>query len=352
MSPRSTRRRTATSVAALLTAAALALTACGGSAEGSSAPSSAAGGAEEGAFPVTIDHEFGSTTVEQEPQRVVVVGLKEQDDLLALGVVPVATSNWLDETPGAIYPWAEDLLGDAELPTVIDNLSDGVQFEQIAAQRPDLIIALYAGLTQADYDTLSGLAPVVAQPGDVPAYGISWQDELLTVGKAVGRPQAAQDLVDRTEARTAQYAADNPRLAGQTVAVATPYEGVYVYGPTDPRSRMMTDLGMVFPDALTGVLPDAFGGNISAEQVDLLDLDAVVWLADEGEQRDAVTGNPVYQGLPVHTEGRDVFVATLDDHGLAFSFVTALSLPFTYERLVPQLVAAVDGDPATAVPTT
>lgn len=352
MSSRTTRRRLAP-VAALVTSAALVLTACGGSSSDDSdaaATASSSGGAEEGAFPVTIEHTFGETTIEEEPTRVVTVGLKEQDDLLALGVVPVATSAWLDDTPGAVYPWAEDLLGDAETPTLIDNLSNGIQFEQIAAEQPDLIIALYAGLTQEDFDTLSAIAPVVAQPGDVPSYGISWQDQLTSVGLAVGRPEAAEELVTETEATIAQYAADNPDLAGQAAAVAAPFEGVYVYGPTDPRSRLMTDLGMVYPEELTAQLPDAFGGNISAERVDLLDLDALVWLADVGDEQDAITSNGAYAALPVATEGRAFYVPGSDDYGTAFSFVTALSLPFIYERLVPQLLAATDGDPDTEVP--
>ena len=35
------------------------------------------------AFPVTIEHKFGSTTISEEPQRVVSIGFSEQDPLLA-----------------------------------------------------------------------------------------------------------------------------------------------------------------------------------------------------------------------------------------------------------------------------
>ena len=71
---------------------------------------------ESGAFPVTIEHKYGSTTIESEPKRVVVVGLREQDALLALGVVPVATTEWFGKHPGAIFPWAKDELGSAKVP--------------------------------------------------------------------------------------------------------------------------------------------------------------------------------------------------------------------------------------------
>lgn len=49
-------------------------------------------------------------------------------------------------------------------------------------------------------------------------------------------------------------------------------------------------------------------------------------------------------------EGREVFIADPGDYGRAFSFVSLLSIPYVLERFVPQLVAALDGDPATKVP--
>ena len=51
-------------------------------------------------------------------------GLREQDALLALGIVPVATTEWYGKHPGAIFPWAEEALGDAPKPEVLD-FTDG-----------------------------------------------------------------------------------------------------------------------------------------------------------------------------------------------------------------------------------
>jgi len=47
-----------------------------------------------GAFPVTIEHRYGSTTVPAEPQRVVALGLTDVDPMLALGVKPVGFVDW------------------------------------------------------------------------------------------------------------------------------------------------------------------------------------------------------------------------------------------------------------------
>jgi ABC-type Fe3+-hydroxamate transport system substrate-binding protein len=155
---------------------------------------------------------------------VAVVGLREQDALLALGVVPVATTEWYGEHPGAIFPWAKEELGDAEPPTVL-SYRDGIEVEKVAATRPDVIIGVYSGMTKKEYETLSRLAPVIAQPKGEPDYGSAWQEETLIAGEAVGKPDEAQKLVDETERLIADAAAANPGFAGQRAAVVSDYQG-------------------------------------------------------------------------------------------------------------------------------
>ena len=91
--------------------------------------------AEAGAFPVTIEHKYGTTTIEAAPERVVVAGLREQDALLALGVVPVATTEWFGKHPGAIFPWATDELGDGKVPTVLAS-TDGLRSRRSPPSAP------------------------------------------------------------------------------------------------------------------------------------------------------------------------------------------------------------------------
>jgi len=77
-----------TTLAALTAVTALTLTACGGGSDEPAAEGSST--AADGAFPVTIPNAFGETTIESEPQRVVVTGYTDVDTVLALGVTPVA----------------------------------------------------------------------------------------------------------------------------------------------------------------------------------------------------------------------------------------------------------------------
>jgi iron complex transport system substrate-binding protein len=83
-------RRTALALAAALGATALAGCSTGSTTE--RAEAKAATEVEADAFPVTIEHAFGETTIEEEPQRVATLGWTDQDNTLALGVVPVAAT--------------------------------------------------------------------------------------------------------------------------------------------------------------------------------------------------------------------------------------------------------------------
>ena len=85
------------------------------------------------AFPVTIDHKYGSTTVEAKPERIVTVGLTDQDALLALGVTPVGVTDWLKAHPNAIGSATDDVSG---TPPEIVSDAQTIGFEKIAARSP------------------------------------------------------------------------------------------------------------------------------------------------------------------------------------------------------------------------
>ena len=302
------------------------------------------------AFPVTVEHRYGTTTIESRPLRIVTVGLTDQDALLALGVVPVGTTEWFGGHPGAVWPWAQDELGDGPTPEIVGTAAE-INFEKVAALDPDLILAVYSGVTESEYRTLSAIAPTVAQPADVVDYGVSWEDQTLTIGRTVGLATEAEELVADLLGRFADARDAHPAFEGTEGLVATPYEGsVFVYAPEDARGRFMDALGFVDVAEITALAGDGFGSEISYERLDLVDVDALVWIVDDIET-DVATfrDEPLYARLDVSHEGRDVFVENLSELGGATSFVSVLSLPTLLDSLVPMLAAAVDGDPATPV---
>ncbi|MFI6734086.1 iron-siderophore ABC transporter substrate-binding protein [Nonomuraea sp. NPDC050451] len=317
---------------------------------GSTAPAAqqAPAAASSSAAAVKMAHKYGETTVPAAPKRIVTVGLLEQDALLALGVTPVAATTWIGDYPGAIGPWAKDELGGAPLPQVLKDTGSGPQFEKIAALKPDLILGLYSGLTQEQYTTLSKIAPTVAQPKEYIDYGIPWQELTRKVGVAVGRAAEADKLVTQVEDRFAQVRKEHPEFQGKAALMATVYEGYFVFGSQDPRSRLLASLGFKLPDGLDQAIGDKFGANISRERLDLVDTGVIVWsVADVAKDQGTLHADSVYKGLGVVKEGREVFLQENTDQGNAVSFVTVLSLPYVLDGLVPRLAAAADGDPAT-----
>lgn len=325
------------------------LAACGDDGEATGTDSPAPQAAAD-AFPVTIEHKYGKTELTKAPSRVVCVGLTEQDALLALGIVPVAVTKWFGDAPGYIFSWAQDRLGDtgsSGLPEVLED-TNGVEVEKIAALAPDLIIGQYSGLTEKDYQLLSQIAPTVAQSGEYADYGTPWDEMALTIGTAVGQGAKMREIVEGVKQQIADAAAAHPEFAGKKAMVVTPYEGLFVYGPEDPRSRMLVDLGFEFPTDVFGGAGDEFGTSLSAERTSDLDkVDVAVWLDLEADK--AV--RKVFDETATAAEGRYFDISSADgDYYVAHSFVTPLSIPYVLERYVPQLAAAVDGDPSTEVP--
>ncbi len=255
---------------------------------------------------------------------------------------------WFGEQPGALWPWARAAAGSAPLPEVLTN---ELNYEKIAALRPDLILGVAWGVTEEEYPTLSQIAPTVAQSCDFVNGGTPWQDQTRIIGRALGQEQRAVELVAAVEARFAESRRANPQFAGASVVAASDFgDGqLRVNGPQDPRARILTSLGFELPPRIAELVGDEFVAAISTEQLQLVEADAVVWISSTEAGASRVQDQPLYQALDVAREGRDVFLVGNDPVGAAYAFSTVLSLPVALDGPAPRLVAALDGDPATTV---
>jgi iron complex transport system substrate-binding protein len=327
----------------VLLGAALLGSACG--ADDPPGPSAVQGSSADAlaAFPRTIEHKFGRTEVPAAPERVVTVGYTEQDVVLALGVTPVATRDFLGGYDAPKRPWAQRALGGRELPSVG---GEQIDLEAVAAQRPDLIVALNTGMDRGEYERLSRIAPTIAQSGDVVDFGMSWQDQTRLVGRALGRDARAERVVRDVEARFARARREHPELVGATAVLSYVNGGTFgAYSSQDTRSRFFADLGMRTPRRVDRLAGRSFYTELSAEQFRLLDQDVVVHFGT----REDVRRSPVLRRLRALREDRIVFLDLGDQLAGALGFSSPLSLPFLLDEAVPRLAAAVDGDPTTPV---
>jgi iron-siderophore transport system substrate-binding protein len=334
------RRRVAASLPVFLLAllASAVLAACGEDDTTSSKKTTSAGAVAPNAFPVTITHALGSTTIKNEPKRVVTIGWSDQDPVLALGVKPVGTTEWFNELPGAIFPWAQEAAGSVK-PQIVATAGE-INFEKVAAARPDLILALYEGLDRSKYRTLSKIAPTVAHSPDYDEFGDTWQNMTLTTGRALGREQQAKDLVKGVEERFAKVRADHPEWAKQTALVMATVEGgsYQVFSPQDPKVRFFAAMGFkTKPPWISGRVKDNLA-TVSPEQVRLLDVDRLAWTSDPATLKQ-LKADKLYNRLDVVKEGR---VSYLDYTkppfpGAAVTFNTVLSIPYALDLVVPEL---------------
>ncbi|MRX42819.1 iron-siderophore ABC transporter substrate-binding protein [Agromyces kandeliae] len=323
---------------------ALALSACS-AASADPAPDGAGSGSAEG-FPVTIQHAFGETTVDDAPERVATWGWGSTEAAIAVGVYPIAIAEqaWT-VGEGNYLPWVEAAYDEAgeDLPALIPDPEGGatIPYEEFIAAEPDLILAPYSGITEEQYDTLSEIAPVVAYP-EAP-WTTPWDKVIEITAEALGRPDEGAAVLQDISDGLAEQAAAHPDFAGTTFAGVWDGDGfVYVYTAADSRIEVLTELGLEVAPSVSE-LDTSDGGfyyELSYEQLDQLDADVIVSYHGSKEEADAFLAKPELQAIPAVAAGA---VAQVFDPVTVSSVSPPTALSFDWEGGLPSLVGAISG---------
>lgn len=304
-------------ILAIGAAAALAI---GLSACASSAPESTSttGGspASDDAFPVTVEHVYGETTITEKPERVATVAWANHEVPLALGIVPVGMSkaSWGDDDDNGVLPWVEEKLDElgAETPVLFDE-TDGIDYEAVADTEPDVILAAYSGLTQEEYDTLSKIAPVIAYP--TVAWGTSVNDMIEMDSKALGLEKEGKALIEQLDADAQKALEANSVLKDKKVLFSyidpTDLSQVGYYTAIDTRPGYLHGLGLPFPSIVEeNKDSDQFYLTVSAEEAQKFDdVDLFITYGDE-TIIPLLQADPLLSKIPAIAEGR---IAVLPD---------------------------------------
>jgi iron complex transport system substrate-binding protein len=266
--------------------------------------------AEDTTYPITIRHALGTTVIPKKPERIATVAWANHEVPLALGVVPVgfARANFGDDDGDGLLPWVAQRLKDlhADKPVLFDE-GDGIDFEAVAATRPDVILAAYSGLSQSDYDTLSQIAPVVAYPEA--AWSTHWREMIRLNSAGMGMAAEGEALIAKIEAEIAAAVAGHPELKDKSAMFITHLSAadlstVNFYTTNDTRVKFFADLGLKSPKSvLDASKPGKFAGSISAERIDAFDdVDIVVTYGNE-KLLDALKKNPLMTRMPAVSKG-------------------------------------------------
>jgi iron complex transport system substrate-binding protein len=282
---------------------------------------------------VTITHLFGQTVIKEPPKRVVSAGYTEQDDLLVLGVVPIAVTNWFGDQPFAVWPWAQPKLGAAQ-PVVL-NLDNGIQVDQIASLKPDLIVAINAGVDADTYRKLSAIAPTIPQSGE-DAFFEPWKDQATAIGQAVFQADQMKSLIDAVDQKFAAVSQKNPQWKGKKALLMQGrlQQGTVVATLAGWRTDFLNQMGLVITDS-----SKEFGGDhralIPRDHIKaVLDsADVVIWSTESPDDQKALLADPEVAGAQATAHNRHIF--TSKELAGAIAFASPLSYPMVADQLPP-----------------
>nr|WP_264066659.1 ABC transporter substrate-binding protein [Mycolicibacterium komossense] len=293
----------------------------------------------QGGGTVTIKHAFGETTVPSAPKRIVSAGFTEQDDLLALGVVPIATTEWFGGEPFAVWPWAQPQLGTAQ-PAVL-SLADGIQIDQVAALKPDLIVAINAGVDADTYQKLTAIAPTIPQGGH-DAFFEPWKDQANTIGVATFQSDKMKSLVSAIDDGFKAVATNHPEFKDKKILLLqgnTFWENSVIAKLPGWRTEYLTQMGFAIPDSINAFARDD-RAVIPLDQIGpVLDAaDVLVWSTESDDEVAKLLADPNIAALKATKENHNVF--TTKDLAGAMAFSSALSLPVVTQQLPPLIAKA------------
>ena len=301
---------------------------------------------------ISIKHVYGTTEVPADATKVATVAWANQDVLLALGIMPLGFSKqtWGVTDGSGMLPWTKEKVDEltangAAQPKLFDD-DGGVKInpQAVNATKPEVILAVYSGMSKEEYETLSKIAPTVAYPKV--AWGTPWRETIAINATAVGKKTEGDTLVADLEKQVADAVAKHPQIKGKTAAFCYTAEGDATkfgyYTTADPRTAFLSDLGMKVPASVEKASKknaSAFNVDISTENADSLnDFDLIVMYGTESDLA-AMQANSLLSQVRAIKNGAVAFVGNSDPMA-ASTNPGPLSIPWGIEKYVGLIATA------------
>lgn len=307
-------RKLASTFVAVAASVAL-LAGCSGGNEAESEPTEAPAGGEETtataeAFPVTVKHNAGETTIEAQPERIVVFDMAALDTIDTIGageaVVGVPTKSvptWLKDDEGIDYSALESV-GSLKEPDL----------EAIAKLNPDLVVlgARSAGM----YEELSKTYTTVdaSVPWDQDNYSERVAEVTKMLGEATGKVDEANEAADKIDAAIKEYK-DTAKDKGKAMVIMTNAGEISMHGPQSRWAPIFDVFGFT-PVEYEKADEGHKGQKISFETVQelnpdyifVVDRDAAVGKTEAGVTAEQVMDNDLVKSTTAAKEGNIVYL--------------------------------------------
>lgn len=275
--------------------------------------------ADNAAFPVTVDHAFGSVTIEKKPERIVDLTYGSAlEPFLAVSEAPVAATSIGDLS--ANLPW----LGDRVTWPMDEDLKSDP--EKVASLDPDLIII--NEVDEADWRKFQDIAPTLSVKSE--ADRSSWHTFLPVVATVTGHAGDVEQIEKAYLDRVREFQDSN-----RGVDTLTYNSGALTKGFIYAGNNVFQDLGISLEEGQKG---KKNGDSISDENISLLRGDILV-IFDPAGKRAELESRPAFRELPAVTS--DAVIWQDKPMGYALSGAPGpVSLDWLIDRITPQVQAA------------
>lgn len=203
---------------------------------------------------VVISHELGETEVEQDPQRVVVLGVGPLDAIDQLGISPVAVTKF-PSTPSYLQKYQSD-----DYPSAGSLFEP--DFENIYMQKPDVIIT--GPRNAKHYAELSKIAPTImySVDGNLPFWQTT-QQQWRNLGILFNKQQWVEDKIAKVSAEFSAIKGENTASPKTALMVMSSGGNVSAFGAKSRFSPLFEEFG--FKEAVKDIKTGRHGDVVSFE---------------------------------------------------------------------------------------
>lgn len=251
---------------------------------------------------ITIEHSLGKVTLENTPQRVVVVGGHGSlDTLNRLGIKPVGVvTNMLPE-------YLKEY-GEGET-TSIGSMKE-VDFETIFTLKPDIIIA--ESRMVDSYSTLSSIAPTVMYMVDNGDYWNDTQKNWRMLGKIFDKEEVVETIITDTQSQLTHTREKIESQNLKTLAIMNSGNNISMFGHKSRFSVIFDEFG--FQEARSSESQNSHGNLISFEFIAeaapdvIFILDRESAIGQSSGKAQALFDNVLMKSTPAYKNNRIVYL--------------------------------------------
>lgn len=222
---------------------------------------------------IVINHELGTTILEETPENIAVLELSFLDSLYNLDIDPIAIAD--DNDPKKVSDVTEGEL--------VDYTSVGKRMEpsleELSMMDLDLIIADVSRHSEI-YEDLNKIAPTIVLKSIDSSYE-EYKENFETIAKAVGKENEATEKVEEIkEFLSAVSKLSQEVVKGKTVLTVSPKNDAYT------AHTSSSFVGQVLEKAgfVNAVQSEEFEQSLSLEQLVEINPDIIIYMRDDKDK--------------------------------------------------------------------